>query len=105
MVELESEIGKARHEVFACWFQIVSHLPEDFDPHHKKFVKQYFRAQLRISRDQKTKAARILSGLQKKVGFLDFEEENESLLAAVDLAVRGSTNRKNVEPLFKINNF
>ncbi len=83
------------------WAQINIHLPENFDPHNRKFLRGYFRAQLRIARGQMVKAGRIMDGLDVKPGFREFEDENGALLAAVDIAVRGKTNR-NIEPLFHL---
>jgi len=83
------------------WADIKSHLPPDFDPRYKKFLRSYFRAQLLIANGRKIKAGRIFTGLEKKAGYNEFEEENKSFLAAVDLAVRGET-RWDVEPAFRI---
>ncbi len=83
------------------WGQIDGHLPEDFNSHYEEFVWQYFRAQLRIARGQMVKAGRIMDDLDGQPGFREFEEKNESLLAAIEIAVRGKTNRR-VEPLFRL---
>ncbi|MGB6839239.1 MAG: hypothetical protein WBE27_03165, partial [Microgenomates group bacterium] len=67
---------------------------EDVDPHYERFLKGYFKAQLRIADGQKVRAREIFDGLVKKKGYKEFEKENQALLAAIDIVVRGFTNRK-----------
>jgi hypothetical protein len=88
---------------------ISSKIPQDVLRENENFIKTYFRAQLRIAKGQNTRAKEILNGLDKKTGFLKFEEKNEPLLAAIDIAVRKTTNRKDerrnpIEPLFRLDN-
>jgi len=84
------------------WCQVLSKLPENFNPHYIRFARQYFRVQLRIEQGNAIKARRMMKGLQNKEGYLEFEDANQSLLAAIDLAVRGKTNWDD-KPLFRIN--
>jgi hypothetical protein len=84
------------------WSQLSYHLPEDIDPHVTNFVRGYFNAQLRLSEGKKTKAKRIFRGLDNSEGFTEFEENNPQLLAAIDIVVRGETNRSlMIEPSLK----
>lgn len=91
--------GEMRMRWASSWADIKSHLPEGFNPHHVGFLRDYFRAQLRIQRGQKTKAQRIFDGLEKRPGYREFEDKRREWLAAVDLAVRGKTNQ-NITPAF-----
>ena len=83
------------------WSEVTSHLPEDFNPHHRQFLRDYFRAQVRIAAGQKVRAAEIFNGLTKKTGYTDFENSERHLLAAIDLMVRGE-NRWGVEPAWEV---
>ena len=94
-------VTEAKKGYAGCWVEVESQLPENLNPHHKAFVRDYFRAQLRISRGQKTKASRIFKGLDKRAGYLEFEDANQPLLSAIDVAVRGNTHRKDVVPSFE----
>lgn len=105
--EEKTSLVKEKNSYVRHWTMIVSELPEDFSPHYLGFVRDYFRGQLRIARGQRKKAKRIIDGLVKRTGFVEFEDQNQPLFAAIDIAVRGSTNRKNfkgdpVEPSFTI---
>jgi hypothetical protein len=95
---------EVKHRYVTFWSEIDSKLPEGIDPADKNFAKGYFRGQLRLALGKKVKAGKIFHSLEKQVGYLDFEKENEPLLAAIDLAVRGETRRTDVEPLFRMNN-
>lgn len=71
-------------------------------------LEGYYRAQLRIARGKTTKAHNILRSLDKNVIYQRLEEEHGDLLAAIDIAVRGKSNRRNfkgdpIEPLFRLN--
>ena len=98
----ELTIKEARQLLVTRWSQIEGHLPENFNPHHKKFLRDYFRAQLRIAQGKRVKAGRIFAGLEKKTGFIEFEQKCGSYLAAVDIAVRGKTNLIE-KPAFSLN--
>ena len=104
-INKNESVTEAKKRYLGGWVQVESQLPENFNPHHKGFVKDYFRAQLRVSRDQKTKASRIFKGLGKRAGYLEFEEANQSLLSAIDIAVRGITHRKYITPSFKAEDY
>lgn len=100
-------LKEERNTYVRYWSQISSELPDNFDPHHVGFVRDYFRAQLRIAKGKKRKARRILDGLVKRTGYKEFEDNNRPILAAIDIAVRGSTNweddyRRKIEPAFRI---
>lgn len=91
------------------WADVSSYLPEDLDPNFKKFVRDYYRAQLRIANGAHKKAKRILDGLDKRHGFREFEMKNQPLLTAIEMAVRGNSTRvdpmtgEKVKPLFTVN--
>jgi hypothetical protein len=92
----------------SSWADIAAKLPDDFDPHHKNFARTYFRVQLRIARGQRKRAGQIFRGLKEKHGYLEFENQNKPLLAAIDIAVRGNTNwadelRRPIVPSFRRN--
>jgi len=101
----DEPVTEVKKRYMGGWVQIESQLPENFNPHHKAFVKDYFRAQLRISRDQRTKARRIFKGLKERAGYLEFEEANQEFLSAIDIAVRGITHRKYITPSFKAEDY
>lgn len=95
---LETRKGKIRQ-----WSELSYHLPENISPHHECFLKGYFKAQLRITEGQKVRAREIFDGLVKKKGYKEFEENNQVLLAAIDIVVRGATNRRPLEdPGFRV---
>ncbi len=96
---------EAKKELTRSWAVLSTYIPENLNPHYKKFVRDYFRAQVRIETNNKKKARRILDGLESRTGYSEFEAKHENLLAAIDIAVRGQTNRvdeigKPIEPLF-----
>ena len=74
--------------------ELSHHLPKDRNPHYENFLKGYFNAQLRIARGQKVRAKEIFEGLDKKKDYKDLEKHNQALLAAIDIVVRGATNKK-----------
>lgn len=88
---------------------VFSKIPNDLLVGGRENVlKSYYRAQLRIARGQKIRAKEILNGLNDKQIFIDLEEKNPDLLAAIDIAVKKTTNRRNfkgdpIEPLFRLN--
>lgn len=87
--------------LITSWAHIKAQIPEDYNPHYVGFLRDYFRAQLRIQQGRKTKAQRIFDGLDRRTGYKEFEQENQAWLAAIDLAVRGE-NRRRVEPAFRV---
>lgn len=88
------------------WSDLSSYIPKEVKPEHLDFLRTYFRAQFRISEGRNEKAREIMSGLAKRPGFLDYEKRNQQIFAAIDVVVRGSTNRqrdlKDKEPAFII---
>lgn len=82
------------------WSEISSKLPGNLSQQDQDFVEEYFRAQVMIAQGLKEEARRIFEELEKR-GFRKFEDKYPGLLAAVDLAVRGSTNRRD-KPLFTL---
>ncbi len=103
--ESSNNVLKVRKGKVRSWSELSSYLPEDVNPHDVKFIRTYFRGQLRIAEGRKKKAREIFIGLDRKVGFKDFEEANSPLLAAIDIVVRGSTNRRLFEkPSFRVSN-
>ncbi len=88
---------------------VLGHIPSDLLVGGRRNVlKSYYRAQLRIARGQKTRARKILNGLDDNQIFINLEEEHPDLLAAIDIAVRGSTNHRDfkgdpIKPLFRLN--
>lgn len=84
------------------WSQLSYLLPEEINPHITRFVRGYFDAQIKIAEKRKTKARIIFRGLENDVDYSDFEEKNQPLLAAIDIVVRGKTNRSSlIEPSLK----
>jgi len=105
--ELLSTLGITKERLAKHWSDINLQLPEEFNPHYRSFIRDYFRAQLRIEEGNRKKASRILSGLDKRPGFTQFEFKNEQVLAAIDIAVHGSTKRVDelgepLKPSFKV---
>lgn len=99
--EPATSLTESRNHYVRSWATIAVRLPNDLTPGQEKFVKGYFRAQLRLAQGKPTKAGRIFKGLESNQDYSGFEEENQDLLAAIDLAVRGET-RWDVEPAFRI---
>lgn len=100
-------IGETKQRLAKHWSDITLHLSDEYNPHYKSFIRDYFRAQVRIEEGNRKKAGRILSGLDKRPGYMEFEAKNEHLLAAIDIAVHGNTNRVNelgepVKPSFEV---
>lgn len=102
-------LEEARHSYATSWSAISGRLPRSLGESQIHLVRDYFRVQLRVARGQRVKARRILQGLDKKHEFKKFEEHNQSILAAVDIAVRGVTHRikddsgNPIEPAFRLN--
>ena len=90
-------LPKERRGRMKNWSEMSSYLPDELNPHHLKFFRSYFRAQLRIAEGKKKKAGEILEGLVKKPGYNEFEMQNKLLLAVIDIGARGKTNQF-VEP-------
>ena len=88
---------------------VFSHISNDLLREGREGVlESYYRAQLRIKREKIRKAGKILKSLDKNEIYQRLEEEHGDLLAAIDIAVRGKTNRRNfkgepIEPLFRLN--
>lgn len=80
---------------------MVSYLPE-IGLQDKRYVEVYFKVQLLYAERKETKARRLSGLLTKFTGFGKFEDENESLVAAIDIAVRGKT-RRSVPPALNVN--
>ena len=108
LIENGESLAEAKQLYARSWADIALRLPEDFSPHHKDFARTYFRAQLRIAKGQRKRSRDIFRGLIKRAGYQDFEDGNLPLLAAIDIAVRGSTSwqdnlKRLVKPLFRLN--
>ncbi|OGM04465.1 hypothetical protein A2129_01445 [Candidatus Woesebacteria bacterium GWC1_42_13] len=108
LVQNGESIQEVKTLLVSSWAEIAAHLPADFNRHHVGFARDYFRVQLRLAKGQKKRAREIFRGLEKRNGYNEFETTNKRLLAAIDLAVRGSTNwvdesRQPVDPLFRLN--
>jgi hypothetical protein len=97
-------LGEIKHRYAQFWSEIKTKLPEKLSPEEKNFARGYFRAQLRLRLGRKVRAGKIFRSLDKNEHYLKFEDNNHSLLAAIDLAVRGETRWSDVEPLFRMNN-
>jgi hypothetical protein len=96
---LGNDKGTAR-----SWSDIVGLLPENLKtdyPDQFRSIRSYFRMQLHLAEGRKTKAGRISEGLAHREGFEDFEDANQELFAAIEVAVRGETKRR-VEPGFVV---
>lgn len=101
--QTNNSVEKRKGQV-KSWSDLKFYIPEDVKPEQVNFLKTYFRVQLRISEGRREKAKEIMNGLAKKTGFLDFERKNSQLFAAIDIVVRGSTNRLlgDEKPAFKV---
>ena len=98
---LNDTVEENRGEV-KNWPQLSHLLPEEINPHITRFIRGYFDAQIKIEEKRKTKARTIFKGLENDVDYADFEENNQPLLAAIDIVVRGETNRSSlIEPSLK----
>jgi len=89
-----SKIIEENKNKIRSWSSLSFFLPKGRNPHYEKFLRSYFDGQLRIAEDRRVDAKEILDGLAKKTGFEEFEEKNQTILAAIDIVVTGSTNRK-----------
>mgnify|MGYP001562942071 CR=1 FL=1 len=101
-MEYEKTIDQAREHYVNCWSQIAVRFPKNINPQEVGFLRHYFRVQLRIAEGKTKKARRLFETLIKRPGYVAFEDKNQSILAAIDTAVKGST-RWEVKPEFKIN--
>lgn len=99
----EENLGleETRNHFVKSWSQISSKF-KDVNPHHRQFLRDYFRAQLRFAQGKTTKGRRIMEGLVKRVGYEEFEENNLPLLASIDLFVKGETRLWDVEPAWDV---
>lgn len=86
-------LPKERRGRMRTWSEMSSYLPDELNPHHLKFFRSYFRAQLRIAEGKKKKAQEIFKGLVKKPGYNEFETQNKLLLAVIDIGARGETKQ------------
>lgn len=83
------------------WGAIIGNIPKEFlEGEGEKVLRSYYFAQLRIGRGGTKRAERILHALDKNPLYNEFEENHQDLLAALDIAARGKTNRDGVKPLF-----
>ena len=108
LIENGESLAEAKQLYARSWADIALRLPEDFNPHYEDFARTYFRGQLRIAKGQRRKAGRILRGLDERTGYKEFEKKNQPLLAAIDIAVRGSSSwqddlKRPIKPLFRLN--
>lgn len=108
LIDNGETLQETKHSFVRSWADISSKIPPEIHKGMENLLKDYFRAQLRIAKGQKKRAAAILKGLDKKTGFLEFEESNQPLFAAIDFAVNGRSNRRDelgeqIEPLFRLN--
>ncbi|KKQ50612.1 MAG: hypothetical protein US95_C0001G0006 [Candidatus Woesebacteria bacterium GW2011_GWB1_38_5] len=100
---MAERLQKTKSCYIKSWSEISSKLPDSIDADYGNFIRDYFRAQLRLAQGKRVKAGRIFHSLDKRTGFAEFEASNEPLLAAIDIAVRGETKRTEVIPKFEIN--
>ena len=93
------------------WVDVSLALPKDFDTndkykHIRRFVQAYTDVQIRRKSGNLEDAKQKQREIEKWEGYLDFEDLNESLFAAIDVATNGVTNRVDkardpIEPNFK----
>ncbi len=103
----KTELAELKAYLIGLKLDIRTRLPEDLTPGEEKLVNGYIRAQLRVASGRKKRARRIFKSLDQQPDFVKFEMSNQPLFAAIDIAVRGATNRKDwndkpVKPLFII---
>ena len=96
---LISKKGKVR-----TWSELANLLPTDADPISIKFTRAYFIGQIRIAEGNIKKAKQYYGEISRKIkGYKEFEDENPQLLTAIDILVKGKTNREPEEPRLVIN--
>ncbi len=85
------------------WRKVEEKIPDDLSDEQQSWIKKYLKAQIAFSLKDPTEAYKIFTRLDKVDAYVQFEDKNQPLFAAIDIAVRGGTNRKGVKPLFEIN--
>ena len=94
---LPSGIPEKRQGLVRNWGEMCLYLDKflpKIDPHHIKFVRGYFSAQVYLAEEKKTKAEELFRGLEEKADYAKFEKDNWSLLRTIDIAVRGESNQQ-----------
>jgi len=107
--EQRSTTSNGRESNIDVWAQIKSEPPEDFEESFAReieFIRDYLEAQSRIIEGEMSEAGQILARLDGIVEFREFEEINQPLFSAIDIAVTGTTMRVDelgdpVTPSFK----
>lgn len=85
------------------WKKIVDKLPKNITDDQKRWAKKYLEAQIAYSFKDSVAAYKIFDKLNKKREYLNFEDGNPALFAALDIVAKNTTNRVGVEPLFTLN--
>jgi hypothetical protein len=74
---------------------------EELSPDELEMFTDYARAQMRLCQGRREKARKILrkyhKDLSKREKFNRFDEKHDYLLAKVDVAIRGETNRGKIQ--------
>ncbi len=76
---------------------VMEHI-DDPNPHHKRYLEVYTKAQILIKERKLVRAKRLFGHLDRFAGFSRFEEENGNVLTAIDLLVNGQSNRLKIDP-------
>lgn len=103
----EHKISKEIDLFSPSWNEIAVLLPDSLNPGEDRLLRGYYDVQKKITLKQKESAKKKMNSLLKMTGYEEFEAKNDNLFAAIDIAVRGSTNRLNgdkkpIEPLFRL---
>ncbi len=98
----QSVFPEGRKGCVGNWGEMSSYLPSMREG-VENLTRAYFRGQKLVSEGKMKKARRYFRLLDKLTGFPEFEADNQPLLTAVDLAVRGATNRKGIKPALRCN--
>ena len=93
-ISTSSEIPEDRLGKVENFGEMKVYLPNDLTEGELKMLHGYFDAQKQLKKGKKKHADRKFDQLDKKTGFREFENRREGTFRLVDLAARGSTNRK-----------
>lgn len=91
-----SEIPEERMGEVRDWGEMSHYLPDDINPHDRRYLRAYFRSQIFIADGKPTKARRLFRRLSNWTGYDEFEEKESSIemLRTVDMGVKGHTRWK-----------
>ena len=99
---MDERINKETFEQIAAgyWKKIDEHLPSHLTDHQKKWINNYFQAQVALYEKDSTEARKIFARLDREEGFLVFEDRHPEYFATMEVVARGKTNRDDAKILF-----